>query len=115
MEISAVPTQVQVHPLFYTINVDELVTLETPSAVTMDELVIRVELSAAGSARGAVALTALRDEAARALQKMLGLRAKVEVVPPGTFPRTDFKARRVIDDREVFRDMSARLAAPGGG
>jgi phenylacetate-CoA ligase len=60
-------------------------------------------------------VTALRDEAARALQKMLGLRAKVEVVPPGTFPRTDFKARRVIDDREVFRDMSARLAAPGGG
>ena len=28
---------------------------------------------------------------------------------PGTFPRTDFKARRVIDDREVFRDMNARL------
>ena len=28
---------------------------------------------------------------------------------PGTFPRTDFKARRVIDDREVFRDLNARL------
>ena len=42
---------------------------------------------------------------------MLGLRAKVEVVPPGTFPRNDFEARRVIDDREVFREMSARLAA----
>jgi phenylacetate-CoA ligase len=40
------------------------------------------------------------------LQKMLGLRAIVEVVPPGTFPRTDFKARRVVDDREVFRQMS---------
>jgi len=52
----------------------------------------------------------LRDAAAAALQKMLGLRAKVEVVPHGTFPRTDFKARRVIDDREVFREMNARLA-----
>ena len=40
---------------------------------------------------------------------MLGLRAKVEILPPGTFPRTDFKARRVIDDREVFREMNARL------
>ena len=58
--------------------------------------------------------TLQRDEAAKKLQKMLGLRAKVEVVPPGTFPRTDFKARRVIDDREVFRDMNARLGQAGG-
>ena len=26
-----------------------------------------------------------------------------------TFARTDFKARRVIDDREVFREMRRRL------
>ena len=26
-----------------------------------------------------------------------------------TLVRTDFKARRVIDDREVFRDRNARL------
>jgi phenylacetate-CoA ligase len=71
----------------------------------MDELVIRIEADATAFA---VAQT-MRDEAMRALQKMLGLRAKVEIVPPGTFPRTDFKARRVIDDREVFRDMNARL------
>jgi phenylacetate-CoA ligase len=79
----------------------------------MDELMIRVETAAEHSAKGATALTALRDEATTKLQKMLGLRAKVEVVPPGTFPRTDFKARRVIDDREVFRDMNARLAQAG--
>jgi phenylacetate-CoA ligase len=80
----------------------------------MDELMVRVEASAEHSAKGAAALAALRDEAAKKLQKMLGLRAKVEVVPPGTFPRTDFKARRVIDDREVFRDMNARLGQAGG-
>jgi len=40
---------------------------------------------------------------------MLGLRAGVEVVPPGTFPRTDFKARRVVDDREVFRELNQKL------
>ena len=40
---------------------------------------------------------------------MLGVRAKIDVVAPGTFPRTDFKARRVVDDREVFRDLNARL------
>jgi phenylacetate-CoA ligase len=52
----------------------------------------------------------MRAEAASRLQKVLGLRAMIEVVPPGTFPRTDFKARRVVDDREVFRQMQERLA-----
>jgi phenylacetate-CoA ligase len=73
----------------------------------MDELLIRIEATAATHA--ADAGSALRDAAAKALQKMLGLRAKVEVVAPGTFPRTDFKARRVVDDRDVFREMQARI------
>ena len=75
----------------------------------MDELGVRIEISAEHAGRGGPASEALRDEASRRLQRMLGLRSKIEVVVPGTFPRTDFKARRVIDDREVFRDMNARL------
>ena len=78
---------------------------------TMDELVIRIEIAPDRHAQGADAQTALRDEASRRLQKMLGLRSKLEIVAPGTFPRTDFKARRVVDDRDVFRDMTARLKA----
>lgn len=79
----------------------------------MDELVVRIEIGPGHDARGAAAHDALRDDAARRLQRMLGLRSKIEVVVPGTFPRTDFKARRVIDDREVFRDMNARLRSQG--
>jgi phenylacetate-CoA ligase len=79
----------------------------------MDELVIRIEIAAEHDARGDDAHARLRDEAARKLQKMLGLRSKLEIVAPGTFPRTDFKARRVIDDREVFREMNSRLGAGG--
>ena len=45
-----------------------------------------------GPRRGAGAARTQRRQAAAS---MLGLRAEVEVVPPGTFPRTDFKARRV--------------------
>jgi phenylacetate-CoA ligase len=75
----------------------------------MDELVVRIEIAADHAARGREAHDALRDEAAHRLQRMLGLRSKIEIVVPGTFPRTDFKARRVVDDREVFRDMNARL------
>jgi phenylacetate-CoA ligase len=77
---------------------------------SMDELMVRVEAATEASAGGEAAMRVIRDDAAKALQKILGLRAKVEVVPAGTFPRTDFKARRVIDDREVFRDMNQRLA-----
>ncbi len=74
---------------------------------TMDELLIRIEATTAlHEANGG---SRLHDDAAKALQRMLGLRAKVEIVAPGTFPRTDFKARRVIDDREVFRELNARL------
>jgi phenylacetate-CoA ligase len=76
---------------------------------SMDELVVRIEIAADHASRGAAEHDALRDEAMRRLQRMLGLRSKIEIVVPGTFPRTDFKARRVIDDREVFRDMNARL------
>jgi phenylacetate-CoA ligase len=77
----------------------------------MDELLIRVEAAPAVHVAGADASRAFGEEAAQKLLRMLGLRARVEVVAPGTFPRTDFKARRVVDDREVFRDMNARLAA----
>ena len=75
----------------------------------MDELVIRIEIAPEQHALGAAAHSALRDDAERRLSKMLGLRSRLDVVPPGTFPRTDFKARRVVDDREVFRELNARL------
>jgi phenylacetate-CoA ligase len=72
----------------------------------MDELLIRIEADATAFS----VPETMRDAAQRSLQKMLGLRARVEICPPGTFPRTDFKARRVVDDREVFREMNQRLA-----
>jgi phenylacetate-CoA ligase len=77
---------------------------------TMDELLVRVEAAAGVFERGAAAVAQMRAETAQRMQKVLGLRAVIEILPPGTFPRTDFKARRVVDDREVFRQMSERLA-----
>lgn len=76
---------------------------------SMDELLVRIEAAAGVFERGSEAPLAMRADAAARLQKTLGLRALVEIVPSGTFPRTDFKARRVVDDREVFRDMRERL------
>ncbi|MEX1074798.1 MAG: phenylacetate--CoA ligase family protein [Burkholderiales bacterium] len=76
---------------------------------SMDELLVRIEAAHGVFERGAEAPVAMRSEAGARLLKVLGLRALVEIVPPGTFPRTDFKARRVVDDREVFREMRERL------
>jgi phenylacetate-CoA ligase len=37
------------------------------------------------------------------LRARLGVRSRVELVPGGAIPRTEFKARRVIDDRDLYR------------
>ena len=76
-------------------------------AGAMDELLVRVEV--APEVAAASAQPAFAGRCAAALQKLLGVRAAVEAVAPGTFPRTDFKARRVIDDRDLFRELNARL------
>ena len=77
---------------------------------TMDELLVRVEAAAGVFERGAAAVAEMRAESGQRMRKVLGLRAVIDIVPPGTFPRTDFKARRVVDDREVFRQMSEKPA-----
>ena len=79
-------------------------------AGAMDELLVRVEVDAHTNARGSESLARFGGIARDRLARTLGVRANVEVCVPGTFPRTDFKARRVVDDRELFRELSAQLA-----
>ena len=74
----------------------------------MDELMLRVEANAETFAR-ADAVQKFRAEVEHKIQKVLGLRTLVEIAEPNSIPRTDFKARRVIDDRAVFRDMHAQI------
>jgi phenylacetate-CoA ligase len=75
----------------------------------MDELILRIE----SNLEGAEAIEGFRRDAAHRIQKLLGLRAKAEIVAKGSLPRTDFKARRVIDDRAVFAEMHAQLRSEG--
>jgi phenylacetate-CoA ligase len=76
---------------------------------TMDELLVRAEYSADCAARGAEAVEFFVQKLGGALHRTLGVRARIEAVPPATFARTDFKARRVIDDRDLFRDVILRV------
>ena len=65
----------------------------------MDELLIRAECDAAHwPARQQLEAT-MRER----LKARLGVHPVMELVPSGTLPRTEFKARRVIDDRQMYR------------
>ncbi len=74
----------------------------------MDELMLQVEANADTFARPD-ATKKFRAEVEHKIQKVLGLRTLVEIAKPHSIARTDFKARRVIDDRAVFRDMHKQI------
>lgn len=77
----------------------------------MDELLVRMDATPATYAKGESALADLRRRAEEKLRTVLGVRARIEVVEAGAIPRTDFKARRVIDDRDLFRSLKQTLGA----
>ncbi len=82
----------------------------------MDELLLRVEASADFLRHddAAARRAALRADIAGRMQKMLGLRTVVEIIEHGVLPRTDFKAKRVVDDRAVFRELNRQLGVGSG-
>ena len=72
---------------------------------TMDELLVQVEYARSHADR----LQALEETIAERLRARLGVRPRLELVSEGTFPRTEFKARRVIDDRDLYRSLRRHL------
>ena len=71
----------------------------------MDELTVQVEYDVAVQAAGDSAVEGLRRRAEGELRTVLGVGARVLPVPPGTLERTEFKARRVIDNRDLLREV----------
>ncbi len=45
------------------------------------------------------------------LRARLGVHPVVELVPEGTLERTEFKARRVVDDRDLYRETVIKAPA----
>ncbi|MEX1226411.1 MAG: AMP-binding protein [Marinobacter sp.] len=76
---------------------------------SMDELVVQAEFDHKVAQRDSNAVKELGEKAALELNKVLGVRANVEMVGPDTFPRTDFKAQRVIDDRDLYKSLNKKL------
>ncbi len=73
----------------------------------MDELLIRAECAASHAAPEARAR--LQAAMVERLRARLGVRPRVELVSPGELPRTEFKARRVIDDRDLYRKGTSHV------
>lgn len=75
----------------------------------MDELLVRMDARAEVYAAGQDALDRLRRRVEDDLRRVLGVGARIEIVEPGVIPRTDFKARRVVDDRDLFRSLRQKM------
>ncbi len=77
----------------------------------MDELLVEAEYTREMAARAEKhprMLDALRKEIAERLRATVGVWAKVRLMPPDALPRTEFKARRVIDNRDLFRELRSK-------
>src|SRR5262249_37702102 len=59
---------------------------------------------------------ALRQAMRERLRARIGIHPVIDLVPQGSLPRTEFKARRVVDDRDLYRQALAErdTPAPGG-
>lgn len=77
--------------------------------LAMDDLVVQVEY--ARDLVGAEQVARFKEHAQHALSAQIGISARVVTVPPGTLERVEFKARRVIDDRDLFREFRGSGAA----
>lgn len=84
----------------------------------MDELVVRAEYTPELARQAEAAprvLDRLRDELITRLRAVIGVRPVVKLEPPGVLPRTEFKARRVIDNRRLYEDVLRSDVGGGAG
>ncbi|MDW8093378.1 MAG: AMP-binding protein [Nitrososphaerota archaeon] len=77
---------------------NEYQVVVTRSEKGLDELIVIVE---ARENIGESAWNEIRERLSIEIEKALGLRAIVSVKPPSTLPRSEFKARRIKDERAV--------------
>lgn len=69
---------------------------------TMDELLVQAEYAKTHAEQ----LDSLGKTMRERLRARLGVHPRIELVAEGTLPRTEFKARRVIDDRDLYRSLA---------
>jgi phenylacetate-CoA ligase len=71
---------------------------------TMDELTVQMEYDHDLQALGFRSIVGVQVRAEGELRRVLGVSARVDMLPPGSLDRTEFKARRLIDRRDLLRE-----------
>jgi phenylacetate-CoA ligase len=72
----------------------------------MDELLVQAEYANACSEPSI--RERLGETMRERLRARLGVHPIVKLVPEGSIPRTEFKARRVIDNRDLYQQSRTR-------
>jgi phenylacetate-CoA ligase len=67
----------------------------------LDDLTVKVELAAAGFDGQVEHLTALQSQLAERIKAEIWVRPRVDLVPAGSLPVSEGKAKRVIDKRSL--------------
>jgi phenylacetate-CoA ligase len=70
----------------------------------MDEMIVQAERAPHADPAGMPAMKASLERELKAR----GLRSVVQLLEPGTLERTEFKAKRVIDQRNLYEDMAGK-------
>ncbi|HSQ42891.1 MAG TPA: phenylacetate--CoA ligase, partial [Fibrobacteraceae bacterium] len=65
----------------------------------LDQMGVRVEVTGAMLKDRISDMEAMQRRFAKSIEQITGLRADVELVQPGAIPRSEGKARRIIDKR----------------
>jgi len=97
--VNVFPSQIEYAVMcFSELATQYLIVVDRPSA--LDTFVVKVELSEKASKDPKIDKNALKGEIMKRIHIVTGISADVEIVKPGELPRTEGKAKRVLDLRK---------------
>jgi len=99
--INVFPSQIE-HVLFSLPEVGEQFMVYLDRIHQLDEMTIEVEMNREAFSGELRDLHRVQEQIALALRETLGVRTDVKLVEPGTLPRFEGKAKRVVDRRGVL-------------
>jgi phenylacetate-CoA ligase len=97
--VNVFPSQIEYAIMcFSELATQYLIVLDRPGA--LDTFVVRVELSEKASKDPQLDKSTLKNDIQKRIHIVTGITADVEIVKPGELPRTEGKAKRVLDLRK---------------
>jgi phenylacetate-CoA ligase len=97
--VNVFPSQIEYAVMcFPELATQYLIVVDRPSA--LDTFVVKVELTEKASKDPALDPKALKTDIQKRIHIVTGISADVEIVKPGEIPRTEGKAKRVMDLRK---------------